>query len=114
MLLRKKCLLFLKLVILLHVDKYQNIAKWILLADTVQRRSQIHQECDKCQRTRNLTARSEMPMNYILEVEIFDVWGIDYMELFPPSFGNSYILLVVDYISKWIEAVELPLMMPKW
>lgn len=31
------------------------------------------QSCDKCQQTRNLTARSEMPMNYILEVENFNV-----------------------------------------
>lgn len=46
-------------------------------------------------------------MNYILEVEIFDVWGSDYMEPFPPLFGNSYILLVVDYISKWKEAVVI-------
>jgi len=26
------------------------------------------------------------------------------MGLFPSSFGNFYILLVVDYVSKWIEA----------
>ena len=24
---------------------------------------------------------------------------------FPPSFGNQYILLVVDYVSKWVEAI---------
>ena len=24
---------------------------------------------------------------------------------FPPSFGNLYILLAVDYVSKWVEAV---------
>jgi hypothetical protein len=24
---------------------------------------------------------------------------------FPPSFGNLYILVGVDYVSKWIEAV---------
>ena len=27
------------------------------------------------------------------------------MGLFPPSFGFEYILVVVDYVSKWIEAV---------
>ena len=26
------------------------------------------------------------------------------MGMFPSSFGNKYILLVVDYVSKWIEA----------
>ena len=46
-----------------------------------------------------------MPLNNILEVEIFNVWGINFMGPFPPSFGNMYILLVVDYVSKWVEAI---------
>ncbi|XP_040955939.1 uncharacterized protein [Gossypium hirsutum] len=44
----------------------------------------------------------------ILEVEIFDVWGIDFMGPFPSSFGNQYILVAVDYVAKWVEAVALP------
>ena len=27
---------------------------------------------------------------------------------FPPSFGNIYILLAVDYVSKWVEAIAYP------
>ena len=46
-----------------------------------------------------------MPLNSILEVEIFDVWGIDFMGPFPASCGNEYILFAVDYVSKWVEAV---------
>ena len=46
-----------------------------------------------------------MPLNPILVIEIFDVWGIDFMGPFPNSFGNLYILLAVDYVSKWVEAV---------
>ena len=38
-------------------------------------------------------------------VQIFDVLGIDFMGPFPPSFGNLYILLAVDYVSKWVEAM---------
>ena len=41
-------------------------------------------------------------------VQIFDVWGIDFMGPFPLSFGNLYILLAVDYVSKWVEAVACP------
>ncbi|KAH9802189.1 hypothetical protein KPL71_001277 [Citrus sinensis] len=41
-------------------------------------------------------------------VEVFYVWGIDLMGHFPPSFGNLYILVVVDYVSKWVEAAALP------
>lgn len=44
-----------------------------------------------------------MPLNNILEVDIFDVWGVDFMGPFPFSLGNYYILVVVDYVSKWIE-----------
>ena len=46
-----------------------------------------------------------MPLHPILTVEIFDVWGIDFMGPFPNSFGNLYILVVVDYKSKWVEAM---------
>jgi hypothetical protein len=47
-----------------------------------------------------------MPLNLILVVEIFYVWGIDFMGPFPNSFGFLYILVVMDYVSKWVEAVE--------
>ena len=46
-----------------------------------------------------------MPLNNILEVEIFDIWGIDFMGPFPPSFRNMYILLAVDHVSKWVETI---------
>jgi hypothetical protein len=46
-----------------------------------------------------------MPLNPILIVEIFDVWGIDFMGPFPNSFGYLYILVAVDYVSKWVEVV---------
>jgi len=40
-----------------------------------------------------------MSLNQILEVELFDVWGIDFMDPFPNSFGHQYILAAVDYVS---------------
>ena len=46
-----------------------------------------------------------MPMRSILEVEIFYLWGIDFMGPFPPSDGKEYILVAVDYVSKWVEAI---------
>ncbi|KAA3465839.1 Retrovirus-related Pol polyprotein from transposon 17.6 [Gossypium australe] len=42
-----------------------------------------------------------MPLHTILEVELFDVWGVDFIGPFPPSWGNAYILLDVDYVSKF-------------
>ena len=46
-----------------------------------------------------------MPLKPIIVVKVFDVWGIDFMGPFPPSFWNEYILLGVDYVSKWVEAI---------
>ena len=46
-----------------------------------------------------------MPQKPILEVELFDVWGIDFMGPFPSSQGKFYILVAVDYVSKWVEAI---------
>ncbi|CAN6560009.1 unnamed protein product [Malus baccata var. baccata] len=60
--------------------------------------------CDRCQRTGNIGPKQQMPQTPIFSVEIFDVWGIDFMGPFPPSFGFTYILLAVDYVSKWVEA----------
>ncbi|GKE70478.1 reverse transcriptase domain-containing protein [Tanacetum coccineum] len=34
--------------------------------------------------------------------------GINFMGPFPSSRGNKYILVVVDYLSKWVEAKALP------
>ena len=45
-----------------------------------------------------------MPLQGILVVHIFYVWGIDFMGPFPSSLGNLYILLAVDYVSKWVTA----------
>nr|GEZ82505.1 reverse transcriptase domain-containing protein [Tanacetum cinerariifolium] len=64
--------------------------------------------CDSCQRQGKISQRDEMPQNVIQVCEIFDVWGIDVMGPFPSSWGNMYILVAVDYLSKWVEAKALP------
>ncbi|KAI5338555.1 hypothetical protein L3X38_017826 [Prunus dulcis] len=62
-------------------------------------------KCDRCQRMGNISRRNELPLKNILFVELFDVWGIDFMGPFPSSFGYTYILVAVDYVSKWVEAI---------
>ena len=61
--------------------------------------------CDRCQRMGNISRRDEGLLKGILEVELFDVWRIDFMGPFLSSYNNKYILLVVDYVSKWVEAI---------
>ncbi|XP_052725952.1 uncharacterized protein LOC128194405 [Vigna angularis] len=61
--------------------------------------------CEPCQRAGgSFSWKQQMPQQPMLFCEVFDVWGIDFMGPFPVSFGFSYILLVVDYVSKWVEA----------
>jgi len=43
-----------------------------------------------------------MPLNPIIIVQIIEVWDIDFMGPFLSSFGNEYILLAVDCVSKWV------------
>ena len=62
-------------------------------------------ECDKCQRLRKISHRHMMPLNPILVVDLFDVWGIDFMGPFPSSLEYLYSLVGVDYVSKRAEAV---------
>nr|GFA96734.1 reverse transcriptase domain-containing protein [Tanacetum cinerariifolium] len=60
--------------------------------------------CDACQRSGNISSRNEMPQNNIQVCEVFDVWGLDFMGQFLQSRSNKYILVAVDYMSKWVEA----------
>ncbi|KAM1282098.1 hypothetical protein ACFX2H_022501 [Malus domestica] len=60
--------------------------------------------CDKCQRTGTIGAKDQMLQTPIFNVEIFDVWGMDFMGPFPPLYGFTCILLAVDYVSKLVEA----------
>ncbi|GJW00182.1 reverse transcriptase domain-containing protein [Tanacetum coccineum] len=69
---------------------------------------ELIKSCDACQRQGKISHRDEMPQNAIQVCEIFDVWGINFMGPFPSSRGNKYILVAVDYLSKWVEAKALP------
>jgi transposase InsO family protein len=61
--------------------------------------------CLKCRRTGNISQRNSMPLKYNLRSDLFDVWGIDFMGPFKNSHGYEYILVMVDYVSKWVEAM---------
>ncbi|GKA38440.1 reverse transcriptase domain-containing protein [Tanacetum coccineum] len=66
------------------------------------------QNCDACQRSGSISRRDEMPLNNIQVSEIFDIWGIDFMGPFPKSHKFEYILVAIDYVSKWENFEALP------
>ncbi|XP_070009651.1 uncharacterized protein [Nicotiana sylvestris] len=70
--------------------------------------SDLAKRCDECQRTGGISKKNEMPLTDILEIDIFDVWGNDFICPFLTSCENTYILVTADYMSKWVEAVALP------
>nr|GEV16669.1 reverse transcriptase domain-containing protein [Tanacetum cinerariifolium] len=58
--------------------------------------------CDSCQRQGKISQKDKMPQNAI------QVWGIDFMGPYPSSRGNKYILVAVDYLSKWVKMKAPP------
>jgi transposase InsO family protein len=61
--------------------------------------------CPECQRTGNISQRNSMPLRYNLQIDLFDVWGIDFMGPCKNSHGFEHILVMVDYVSKWVETM---------
>ncbi|XP_069155698.1 uncharacterized protein [Solanum lycopersicum] len=55
---------------------------------------------DRCKRDGGISRKQEFPINPILVIELFDVWGIDFMGPFLSSHGMKYI-----FFSKWVETI---------
>ena len=80
---------------------------WLLLANFHQDAHEFANACDRCQKDGDISRKQELPLNPILVIELFDVWGINFMVRFVISNGMKYILVAVDYVSKWVEPMEL-------
>jgi hypothetical protein len=52
-----------------------------------------------------INTRDAMPLTLNLQINIFDVSGIDFVGPFPKSEGYEYILVAIDYVPKWVEAL---------
>jgi hypothetical protein len=83
----------------------RKVLESVLFWPTLFRDSNLYcKSCVNCQKIGSLGHRDQMPLTPILVCEIFNVWGIDFMGPFPSSFGSIYILLAIDYVSKWVKA----------
>jgi transposase InsO family protein len=61
--------------------------------------------CPECQRTGTISQRNSKPLRYNLQIDLLDVWGIDFMGPFKNSHGFEHILVIIDYVSKWVVAM---------
>ena len=77
----------------------------VLLANDVRRHQGVHLKVLKMPAARwHYSSQCKAPP-YNLQVESFDVWGIDFMGPFQKSHDSEYILIAIDYVSKWVEAL---------
>ena len=64
--------------------------------------------CDTCQRIGRPLPSDEMPLQPQVLIEPFEKWALDFIGPFnPPSKGKRYILVCIDYVTKWMEAKAL-------
>jgi hypothetical protein len=56
----------------------------------------------------NISKQHDMLLSNILEIELFNVWGFDFMGPILRSYNNGYILIIVDYVSKCVETIDSP------
>ena len=62
--------------------------------------------CHTCQIYDRKIHKPPAPMHPVVSVGPFMKWGIDFMTCNPPlSWGHCYIIVTVDYFTKWVEAM---------
>lgn len=66
--------------------------------------------CDTCQRAERPLKRDFMSLNPSHTQELFERWGLDFIEPLKPSRARrcKYIVAVTKYLTKWVEARALP------
>ena len=67
------------------------------------------QACNSCQRMGRLGQSDEMPLQPQFFTEPFERWALDFIGPFHlESNKKAYILVATDYVTKWVETVDLP------
>jgi hypothetical protein len=68
------------------------------------------QTCDQCQRTNNLLTQNLAKLVTTLPKEPFQKWGLDFIGSIKHVrrlLDNRYILVTINYATKWVEAQAL-------
>lgn len=69
---------------------------------------QYARTCHKCQIYADKIHVSASPLNVITTPWPFSMWGIDMIDMIEPkaSNGHRFILVAIDYFTKWVEVVS--------
>ena len=69
---------------------------------------QFIQRCPECQIHKDLIHLPPSELHALTSPWLFSVWGIDIIGKISPksSSGHEYILVAIDYFSKWVEATS--------
>ena len=66
--------------------------------------------CDSCQRYANIQRRPASQLTQLIAPWPFAQWGMDILGPFPPASGQrKFLIVAIDYFTKWIEAEPLAL-----
>lgn len=76
---------------------------WITLKDA----ADFVKHCNVCQDIGKIPRVPSIPKILVLAAWPFDMWRIVLMGKFPKSRGSEYLIIVIDYFFKWIEAKAL-------
>ena len=64
--------------------------------------------CDNCQHMGQPSRVDEMPLQAQVVLKPFEKWAIDFVGPFnPPSQQKFHILVCIDYVTKWVEAIAV-------
>jgi hypothetical protein len=64
--------------------------------------------CNSCQRIGRPTSYDEMPLQAQVMIEPFEKWALNFVEpISPMSYRKNYILVCMDYVTKWVEEKSL-------
>jgi hypothetical protein len=71
---------------------------------------QHYQSCDACHRTKFCLHTPMAKLITMLPIEPFMKWGLDFIGSVKPmncSHDNKYMLIVINYVAKWVEVKAL-------
>lgn len=87
------------------LQKIQQITWWSSMKEDIKT---YIQSCDPCQRYKVRNDNTTAPMKAILPKYTGDIWAADIAELPTSTKGNTFILVMMEYLSKWAVTVALP------